>query len=411
MSGARRVLVTGLGVVSPLGPRLEPHLHALFAGATAIAPIAGDLARDLPFVRAATVRGFDPRATVEHRLLRKVMQPSGAFAVAAAREALAMAGLQGDDTARAACGLYLGSGSFELPPEFFRPALLASARDGRLDLARFVDVGMAALDPLLIVKGLPNAALCGVSIEHGLRGPNANLVSGGAGGVQAVAAAAAAIRCGDADLALAGGADALVQPQHVIELLVRGQLASGADGGERACRPFDRRRSGLWPGEGAALVLLEEAEHAQARGARACGELLGAGDAFGERGLEDAAREALDEAGARDVDGLFALGLGGVDHDRREAEAACRAAPGQPLTAATGALGYTGAAAGAFALVHALAGLARGALPPTAGCDEPDPLCAADVVRAARPGSYRRLLVWASERGTRHAALVVGAAP
>jgi 3-oxoacyl-[acyl-carrier-protein] synthase II len=448
------VMVTGLGVVSGLGVGTTAHFRRLLAGEAGVAPLCGRRWRGLPVHFQVPVPDFDPRHGIRDRMLRKLLQPSGAYAVVAAGEALADAGLtaardrdatgggdraviggrdhglagapdpgpagaRGPDSILAGAALYFGSVSYELPSDIYVPALRAACdAGGEFSFERFGRHGTALVDPLLIVKGLPNAALCGIAIEHGIQGPNANFAGGAVGGLQAVAAAAAAIRRGDAELALAGGADSLLQPEHLIDHALRGRLWPGEAPRAVACRPFAAGRQGYLPGAGAAVVVLESAAHARARGATVHAELLGAGetsaagagDAAGERAgreaLAAAAAAALAGAGAGEPDALFGEGLGTVADDRREAWVARELFGDRvPLTAASGALGHAGAASAIIAFAHAVFSLARGWLPPTLGCDEPDRDCPVNLVRRAERRPLRGALVWASDEGRKNVAL------
>jgi len=416
----RRVLVTGLGVVSCLGLSLDEHWRRLLAGQAGIRALDGALPSVLPVKLEAPVVGVRVEDHIRNRMLRKLLLPSATFAVLAAGHALADAGLAGDEARLDECGLYFGSTSYEVAGRTFEPALRASfGADRVFDFARFAQVGMEQVDPLLIVKGLPNAAPCGVAIEHGIHGPNASYADGLTSGLQAVASGFEAVRSGIADVALVGGSDSLLLADHFIAHHVAARLILGDERPWLGARPFDTRRRGYVLGEGAAVCILEAEDHAHARDARVYGELLGAGETCvplradtDGRALEAAARAAMrirpDEPAEPDV--VFASGLGTFDDDQREADACRRLFPPPAnvlITAATGALGMTGAAGGAFALVHALLGLRCGTIPPTTGCECVDPQCAVSVVRESRTFEMARALVWASD-GARHVALSIG---
>jgi 3-oxoacyl-(acyl-carrier-protein) synthase len=419
---SRRVVATGVGVVSCLGTTAPEHFRRLLVGESGVAPLTGSRGRGLPVHFELPVQGFDPRRAIRNRMLRKLLQPSGAYAVAAAGEALADAGLastgrgeeEGGDPRMAAAGLFFGSVSYDLPSRLYVPALRASfGPDERFSFERFGRQGVALVDPLLIVKGLPNAALCGIAIEHGIQGPNANFANGAVAGLEAVIAAAAAVRRGEVEVAVAGGSDCLLQPEHLIEHTLRERLWTGEAPRATACRPFAAGRQGYLPGEGAAAVVLESADHARERGARAWAEVLGDGEtAAGPGGEEEALAAAASFALAGALpDALFAQGIGTPADDLREARVAEALFGGRvPVTAATGALGYTGAAGGILAFVHALWSLARGWLPPTVGCDEPDPGCPVPLVRAAERRPLATALAWATDEGRKNAAVLCGRA-
>jgi len=408
----RRVVVTGLGVVSCLGVDAPAHFRRLLAGESGVAPLAGPRQRGLPVHFELPVQGFDPRRAVRNRMLRKLLQPSGAFAVAAAGEALSDAGLADADLADA--GLWFGSVSYDLPSSIYVPALRASfGPDERFSFERFGRQGVALVDPLLIVKGLPNAALCGIAIEHGIQGPNANFANGATAGLEAVIAAAEAVRWGEVEVAVAGGSDCLLQPEHLIEHTLRQRLWTGDEARGSGCRPFAAGRRGYLPGEGAAVVVLESADHARQRGARAWAEVLGDGETASAPGGEEealaaAASSALD---GRQPDALFAQGIGTPADDLREARVADALFGGRvPVTSATGSLGYTGAAGGILAFAHAIWSLVHGWLPPTVGCDEPDPSCFVPLVHTAERRPLETALAWATDEGRKNAALLCGRA-
>jgi len=423
-----RVLVTGVGAVSPLGVRSRTHFEAWMDGRSAV-----QLARAPEFTSPtpqmeARVSGFERSQWITNRMLRKLLSPSAGYAVGAAGEAVADAGLVDAPTLEA-CGLYVGSLSLEVDPEVFVPPLRASLTPaGVFDISLFAKRGMKLLDPLFLVRALPNAGACGISVEHQVLGPNTNLTNGYTSGLMSVGLAMAAIQRGETDCAVAGGYDTLLGMDSLAEHLIAGRLSTRHEDPPRACRPFDRDRDGYVLGEGAAFVLLESAAHARARGARAYAELLSyadttdvallqrerAGDATA---LRQAASRALGAAAcpAGEVGAIFGDGLATELDDLREANAVRELfrdqAPAAPFTAATSATGFTGAASGVFSLVHAVMGMEQQVVPALANCEHPDPRCAVHFLERAEPRPYHRSLVWTSDRGVKNVALVVGAPP
>jgi len=422
-----RVVVTGLGVVSPLGLDVSEHRAALSAGRSGAA-LAGDPRfRDQGPQLEARVRGFDRRAAVTNRMLRKLLSPSAGYAVGAAGEALADAGLRGDAEALGGCGLYVGSLSLEIDPEVFIPPLRASLTpDGRFDISLFARRGMKMLDPLFLVRALPNAGVCGISVEHQVLGPNTNLTNGTASGLMSVGRAAAAVRRGEVRCAVAGGYDTLLGMDSVAEHLIAGRLSRRFDSPADACRPFDRHRDGYVLGEGAAFVVIESADHALARGARVYAELGPFGETTDTRllrpekrhdgsALERAAQLVLDGdgRGADELGAVFGDGLGTELDDLREAGALEKLlldAPA-PFAAVTPALGFTGAASGVFSLVHAVLAVHGGVAPALPERREEDPRCRVHVLRRPAALAHPRALVWNSERGVKNVATLVGPRP
>jgi 3-oxoacyl-[acyl-carrier-protein] synthase II len=240
-----------------------------------------------------------------------------------------------------------------------------------------------------------------------------------------VSAASDAIRYGETEVAVAGAYDSLLQMDCVVEHLLAGRLARAQYPPKQACRPFDRGRSGYALGEGAAFLVLESLAHARRRGAEIYAEILSTGDATesslliqedradGEA-LAAAARQALDSAGieAGDVDAVFGDGTAVCADDVRECNAYgslfghCTPA----FTGATAAIGYTGAASGAFALMHAALAVKERVLPPTINCDDPVPECPWPVLRERCAAELDKVLVWNSDRGLKNAAVLISRA-
>ncbi len=419
----RRVVVTGLGAVTALALDRDEHLRRLFAGESGVARFSGPADSRLAQAVEGRVRGFSPRRVIDNRMLRKLLTPSAGYAVAAAGQALADAAALGDEALLERCGLYVGSICIDIDPEIFIPALKESIDPaGRLDVRRFADRGLLLIDPLFLVKSLPNAGLGGIAIEYGVTGPNLNITNGPVSGLQAVASAVAALRRGEAEIALAGAYDSLMGIDQIGEHLIEDRLALGDCPPEQACRPFDQARAGYPLGEGAAFLVLETEAHARRRTRNAYGEILasaqttwpepadGAGS-VGDEGLYRAALKALERArtSPREAQAVFGDGLAIAADDRLEASAARRlfgeAMPA--YTAATPAIGFTGSAGGAFSLVHAAHGLHCGVVPPLLNCARPDPHCRLNFADGSGSPRLRRALVWNSDRGLRNIAVAI----
>ncbi|HEX6086957.1 MAG TPA: beta-ketoacyl synthase N-terminal-like domain-containing protein [Thermoanaerobaculia bacterium] len=419
MSGTR-VVVTGLGTISPLALTAPRHFERVLAGESAVEKLDDPAYRNYPPILHARVQNFDRRELIPDRMLRKLLSPSPAYALAAATEALRDAGLAGTNLID--CGIYIGSVCLDADPEAFIPALRESIdTTDNVDLGRFATHGIKLIDPLFLVKSLPNAGLCAIAIQHQALGPNANITNGSVSGLQAIIGAMDALRRGDAEMVLAGGYDSLLRMDSVVDHLLAGRLAGNGLEPAKACRPFDRRRSGYALAEGAAFLMLETPEHAQKRGARIYGELRASGQTavpqnFLEQRAEDdglaaCARQALDDDD-QGVDLILGDGLANALDDGRELHAAAAVANGRPVpySAFTGSFGFPGAAAGAFSLVHAMLAIHGGVMPPMINCEEPAADANVDLVREPRAASMKRVLVWTSDRGIKNAA-VLAAAP
>jgi 3-oxoacyl-[acyl-carrier-protein] synthase II len=413
-----RIVVTGVGVISPLAVDAASHFDRLVAGESAVTALDDPVYRNYPPMLQARVRDFDRRQFVPDRMLRKLLSPSPAFALAAATETLRDAGIADADVTD--CGLYIGSVCLDADPEAFIPALRESIDStNHVDLSRFASHGIQLIDPLFLVKSLPNAGLCAIAIQRQVLGPNANITNGPVSGLQAVISAMDALRRGDAETALAGGYDSLLGMDSIVDHLLARRLAAGnhfAPG--QACRPFDRQRSGYALAEGAAFVMLETLDHARARGVPIYGELIASGQsavpsnllerAREHEGLAACVRQTLCAGGDRQPDVIFGDGLANAVDDEREVSTCHELFGDSPvaLTAYTGSLGFLGAAAGAFGLVHAMLSIRRGVVPPIINCDEPMTEYPVDLVREARHTRFRHALVWTSDRGIKNASIL-----
>lgn len=394
----RRIVVTGMGVVSPLGCGTEIAWQRLLAGQSGLRRLSDSIVETLPAKVAGIVPskaedaagGFDPDAVIAPKDQRK-MDRFIQFALVAAKEALAQAGWQPQDEAereRTATVIASGIGGF--------PAIAEAVRitDQR---------GVRRLSPFTVPSFLVNLAAGHVSIDHGFKGPIGAPVTACAAGVQAIGDAARLIRAGEADIALCGGTEACV------DLVALGGFAAARalstafnDEPEKASRPFDRDRDGFVMGEGAGLLVIEALEHAQARGATILAELTGYGtsaDAYHiTSGPEDgsgarrAMETALRQAGLKpgDVAHLNAHSTSTPVGDRGEL-AAIKAVFGSEggiaISATKSATGHLLGAAGGLEAVFTILALRDQVVPPTLNLETPDEEAAGlDLVaKAARP--------------------------
>ena len=371
-----RPILTGCGAVSPFGGGVDALWDGLCAGRSAIAPLRGFSVAGLEGVLAAEVPAgaVDAHLTVDERArLERIDQ----HALAAAREALADAGLDlaSGDATRVAVVLGTSLGAMPIGERYQRARHAGTPFDAR----RLLSMPYAATAATL-ARAL------------GARGPVLSPSIACASGTQAVGLARELIALDRADVVIAGGTEALCEFVVAGFACLRATTAS-------AVRPFDARRDGLALGEGAALVVVESAAHAERRGATAAIEVAGAGlsadavhmtaPARDGAGAARAMRAALADAGlaADAVDVVSAHGTGTVFNDAMEMAAipaACGAAASRiPISGIKGAIGHTLAAAGAFEAVLCARILRDGVVPPTAGCEELDPACGLDIVRAA----------------------------
>jgi 3-oxoacyl-(acyl-carrier-protein) synthase len=382
-----RVVVTGSGAICAAGKSPEEIWEAVWTGRSAIRPIQRWDISGWPTSLAAEIPGLDPRALVEDRKIHKLLQRTDLLGLYVAGRALDDTGLvayrEALESADAAAvndrtGVYVGSGSggYQNEHEFF--PLLTTANG---DLGTFGRELVATVNPMWLLRSMPSNVLCHIGIRYGLKGPNACVTNHSVSGSLAVVEAAAALRAGEADRALAVGHDAPIEPQMVLVYHQLGLLSS--DG----LWPFDARRSGSLLGEGAAALVLETEAAATARGARVLGGFLGSGcatDAEGllairpdGDGLAGAIVMALDDAGIHpaEVGMIVAHGSGTRQSDASEAAAIQRVfgATAPPVTAFKWAFGHPLAASGTLDAVLALAALRRGVVPGVATLRQLDP--------------------------------------
>ncbi|MBD3849271.1 beta-ketoacyl-ACP synthase II [Bosea sp. SSUT16] len=394
----RRIVVTGMGVVSPLGCGTEIAWRRLLAGRSGLRRLPDAIAETLPAKIAGVVPskmeddegGFDPDTVIAPKDQRK-MDRFIQFALVAAREALTQAGWQPQtelERERTATVIASGIGGF--------PAIVEAVRttDQR---------GVRRLSPFIVPSFLVNLAAGHVSIDYGFKGPIGAPVTACAAGVQAIGDAARMIRAGEADIALCGGTEACVDLVALGGFAAARALSTGFnDEPEKASRPFDRDRDGFVMGEGAGLLVIEALEHAEARGATILAELTGYGtsaDAYHiTSGPEDgsgarrAMETALKQAGLRpaDIAHLNAHSTSTPVGDRGEL-AAIKAVFGTEggiaISATKSATGHLLGAAGGLEAIFTILALRDQIAPPTLNLENPDEAAAGlDLVaKEARP--------------------------
>jgi 3-oxoacyl-[acyl-carrier-protein] synthase-1 len=371
MSSSRRILITGTGAVCGAGRTVESIWNAIVAGQSAVAPITQWDPGQWPVGVAAEVPTSELRTLVEDRRVQKMISRTDFFGLYAAGEAIRDSGLlahrdtlepSAADQFNERTGVLAGSGggTYRSSYKFF-PLLTAAAEDK----AAFGHDLETTVDPMWLLRQLPNNVVCHVGIRHGFKGTNACVTNHGVGGAMAVAEAAAALRANEADRAVAVGHDAPIEPETVLHYQNVGLLAP------EALRPFDRARAGTIFGEGAGAVMLEAAEAAQARGSAVLGELLGSGCVSEATGILDVRPDgdglvrsitlALQEAGVSPgtVGMVVAHGNGTRASDASEAAALRRVFAGTPppMTSFKWAFGHSVAASAALDLVMALKAL------------------------------------------------------
>jgi 3-oxoacyl-[acyl-carrier-protein] synthase II len=347
------------------------------------------------------------------------------FAIGAAKQAMVGSGVEGAvDPDR--FGVYLGAGEGQQDFYNFSHMMVAALKNGDLDLAAFIQEGLNRLDPQLELEQEPNMPAAYVATRFGAEGPNFNCLTACAASSQAVGEATEIIRRGEADVMLSGGAHSMIHPFGVTGFNLLTALSENNEVPQKASRPFDLNRDGFILGEGAAMVVLEDYEHAKKRGAPVYGEILGYGttaDAFRitdthpeGRGAITCMKMALRDAGKNptDIDYINAHGTSTQVNDRVESLAIKEAlgpdvAYKVPVSSTKSMTGHLIAAAGATELIICLMAMRDNVVPPTINYETPDPQCDLDYIpNAARDKKVRTILTNSFGFGGQNIALIAG---
>jgi 3-oxoacyl-[acyl-carrier-protein] synthase II len=413
----RRVVITGLGLISPLGNTPAALWSALMAGKSGVATTTFMPADRQPLKFAAEAReftgeieNFGPLEKERKKAIKKglkVMCRETRMAVAAAQLAIADAGFAEKPIEPETSGVVLGSDYMLTMPEDYAAGVKTCAPEGEFQFARWGQQGLGEMAPLWMLKYLPNMPASHIAIYNDLRGPNNSLTMREAAGNLAIGEAFRTIQRGHANLMVAGATGTRILPMQAIHALQTEQMAAENGDPAQASRPFDRERTGMVAGEGAGMVVLEEYESARARGATIYAEVLGLGSAnvadAEVRGkcdvaLERAMKAVLHDAGKTpaDVGHINAHGLGTTDRDADEARAV-RAVFGAraddvPVTAIKSYFGNLGAGGGVVELIASVLALRAGRLPRVLNYKTPDPACPLRVATDDQSASGRSFL-------------------
>ncbi len=382
-SGPRRVVITGLGAITPLGLSVAETWDGLLAGRSGIDQVRAFDTRDLRTTFAGQVKGFNPGDYMDYKEARR-LDPYIQFALAATKEAVADAGLDLSQEIPVRVGVIVGSGIGGIQTMIENSAVVEKR-------------GLRRVSPFFIPNLLVDSAAGKIAIEYGLHGPNFAVVNACASGTAATGEAFELIRRGDADVMLAGGAEAALVPIVMAGFDVMGALSQRNDDPAGACRPFSVDRDGFVMSEGSAMLVLESLDHAQARGARIYAEMIGYGnsaDAYHMaaphsegRGAVDAMRMALTKAAAygvqaEDVDYVNAHGTATQLNDVGETKAIKEIfgdhAYRLKISSTKSMTGHLLGAAGALEAMVCAKVIEMGMIPPTINLHNPDPECDLD---------------------------------
>ena len=377
----RRVVVTGLGAVTPIGNNVEDFWAGIREGKVGIGPITKFDTTDYKVKIAAEVKDFNAKDHMDPRAARR-MDPFCQYAVTAAKEAFEDAGLDMEKEDSFRVGVIVGSGIGSLPQV-------------ENNYEKILTKGPGKVNPLMVPMMIPNMAAGNISIQLGLRGKCTDVVTACASGTHSIGDAFRAIQYGDAEVMLAGGTESCICPTGVAGFTALTALTKTEDAA-RASIPFDKERSGFVLGEGAGIVVLEELEHAKARGARIYAELVGYGataDAFhitspaeDGAGAARAMELAMEEAGVQpsEVEYINAHGTSTHHNDLFETKAIKLALGDQAyktkISSTKSMVGHLLGAAGGVEFIACVKSIEDSFVHETAGLRTPDPECDLDYV-------------------------------
>lgn len=398
-----RVVVTGIGCVTPVGNDVETMWKSLEAGGSGIGPTTIFDAANFPTKISAEVKNFCVSQVGEDPAKWQHQSRHTRFAVGAAKQAYRDSGLDDAKLDPTRFGIYLGSG--EGPQDFtkFTQLMLAAMeKPDEFNTARFTQVGLETLHPIAELEQEPNMTAGHLAALFNAQGPNVNCLTACAASSQAVGEAVEMIRRGDADVMLSGGTHSMIHPFGVTGFNLLTALSTHNSEPTKASRPFDMQRDGFVLGEGSGMLILEELEHAKRRGAKIHGEIVGYGstaDAFRitdthpeGRGAISCIKMALRDAGKNldEIEYINAHGTSTEVNDKVETLAIKQVFGDRaykiPVSSTKSMMGHLIAAAGATELIVCLLTIRDGLLPPTMNYETPDPNCDLDYI----PNAPRR---------------------
>lgn len=391
---SRRAVLTGVGILSPIGLDKETFWNALQRGQSGVRVIRSFDPAGLPSRIAGEISGFDAKNYIEKKERKnlKVMARTIQLAVGGAQLAMDDSAIDRQQLDPARFGVEFGAGliASELEELAVAAQVSANCQPGSVDLEKWGEQGLPSMPPLWMLKYLPNMLACQVSILQNAQGPNNSITETDVASLLALGEAYRILGRGQADFFLVGGGESHINPLSMARHSLFQTLSRRNEEPEKASRPFDRQRDGMVVGEGAGVVVLEDLDHARRRGAHIYAEVSGFGAAFDRdrsgAGLARAVRAALKDAGIgpEAIDHVNAHGCSTVESDRAEAcglqevFAACQ--PPVPVFAAKSYFGNLGAAGGIVELIASLLALEHNELPATLNYEAPDPECPLAVV-------------------------------
>ncbi len=408
-----RVVITGMGIVCPLGHDVETVWEAMLAGKSGMAKTTIFDASTFPTTFSAEVKNYDPLKYTKHPELHKDSNRGSGFAVGATVQACRQARIDvetdkpNDGIDRSRLGIYLGAGEGSVDNDVFFEAIVKgwSAEKNEMDWGKWADVAFGKMKPMRELEQEPNMPAAHIAMLTGARGPTRSCLTACAASTQSVGEATMMIRRGDADVMIAGGVHSMIHPLGVTGFNRLTALSRRNDSPQTASRPFTASRDGFVLGEGAAIVILESLSSAKKRGVKILAEVIGYGsssDAFRVtdmheegRGPIQAMTGALVDAGIsyKDVDYINTHGTGTTENDSIETKAIKAVfkeeAKNTPASSVKSMMGHLIGAAGAAELITCILAIRDNIVPPTMNLNDPDPALDLDYV----PNKPRKMQV------------------
>lgn len=422
----RRVVVTGLGVINPLGHDVGTMWKALLESQSGVGPITVFDVSGYPTTIAAEVKDWDVSKVGEDPKIWNYCGRHTRFAVGAAKQAVVQSGFLDGKIDPTRVGVYLGAGEGNQNFSNFTRMVDAAIGGPEFDMKNFLRKGFELMNPREEMEQEPNMPAAHVAALFDAQGPNCNCLTACAASSQAVGEATELIRSGDADVMIAGGCHSMIHPFGLTGFSLLTTLSQRNNDPTKASRPFDNDRDGFVLGEGAAIVILEEYEHARKRGAHIHGEILGYGstaDAYritdihpDGRGAIGCMKQAIADAHLN-IDQIGYVNAHGTStqvNDKTET-LACKGVFGErakltPVSSTKSMMGHLIAAAGATEMIVCLMAIRDGVLPPTINQESPDPACDLDYIpNVARPSKIQVALNNSFGFGGQNVTLAVGA--
>jgi 3-oxoacyl-[acyl-carrier-protein] synthase II len=408
-----RVVITGMGIVCPLGHDVETVWEAVLAGKSGMAKTTIFDASTFPTTFDAEVKDYDFTKYIKNLQLHKHSDRGSGFAIGAAVQACREAGIDietdepADGIDRSGLGIYLGAGEGSVDNDVFFEALVKAwnGENGKMDWGKWAEVAFSRMEPMRELEQEPNMPAAHIAMLTGARGPTRSCLTACAASTQAVGEAMMMIRRGDADVMIAGGAHSMIHPLGLTGFNRLTALSRRNDSPETASRPFSATRDGFILGEGAAILILESQRSAKKRGVKILAEVIGYGsssDAFRVtdmheegRGPIQAMTRALADAGISysDVDYINTHGTSTMENDSIETKAIKAVfkekAKNIPASSVKSMLGHLIGAAGAAELITCVLAIRDNIVPPTINLNDPDPQLDLDYV----PNKPRKMQV------------------